>query len=109
MNKILIICVALTATALLAAGQDGKASAKGDAVFAKLCVNCHGADGKAQTEMGTKVQAADLTSKSVQDLSESRMVEVVTKGNQKMPAFGDKLSSSDIRNVVAYVRQFGKP
>jgi cytochrome c6 len=81
---------------------------KGQAIFEEMCVGCHGPDGKAQTDMGKKVQAADLTSSAVQSVSDSKLEGTVKSGKGKMPSFDGKLSDEDIHSVVAYVRQIGK-
>ncbi|MGH7972964.1 MAG: c-type cytochrome [Limisphaerales bacterium] len=66
-------------------------SAKGEQIFQQLCIGCHGPDGRAQTEMGKKVQAADLTSAVVQDQHDSQLLNVIRNGRGKMPAWSDKL------------------
>jgi cytochrome c6 len=81
---------------------------KGQAIFQEQCVGCHGPDGKAQTDMGTKVQAADLTSSAVQEQSDSKLEKTIKSGKAKMPAFDGKLSDNEIGSVVAYIRQIGK-
>jgi cbb3-type cytochrome c oxidase subunit III len=81
-------------------------SAKGEQVYQQLCVGCHGPDGRAQTEMGKKVQASDLTAAVVQDQNDSQLIKVIRSGKGKMPAWEDKLSDDEIRAVLAYVRQF---
>jgi cytochrome c6 len=81
---------------------------KGQAIFQEQCVGCHGSDGKAQTDMGKKVHAADLTSGGVQGQNDSKLENTIKSGKQKMPAFDGKLSDDEIHSVVAYVRQLGK-
>jgi cytochrome c6 len=81
---------------------------KGQAIFQEQCIGCHGADGKAQTDMGKKLQAADLTSGAVQEQSDSKLERTIKSGKAKMPSFDGKLSDDDIGSVVAYIRQIGK-
>ena len=78
----------------------------GEKTFQLLCVGCHGPDGRAQTDMGKKLQAADLTSAVVQDQKNSQLLNVIKNGRGKMPAWSDKLSDSEIHAVLDYVRQF---
>jgi cytochrome c6 len=80
--------------------------AKGAQLFQQLCIGCHGPDGRAQSDMGKKVQAADLTSAVVQDQSDSQLLHVIRNGRGKMPAWGDKLSDEDLHDLLSYVRQF---
>jgi cbb3-type cytochrome c oxidase subunit III len=80
-------------------------SARGQKVFQQYCVGCHGSDGRSQTEMGKKLEAADLASEAIHQKSESELLSVVKNGKGKMPAWNDKLDDKEIRAVVAYVRQ----
>ena len=81
---------------------------EGDAIFQELCVSCHGNDGRADTEMGKSVKAADLTSSEVQQQSDAELARVLRTGQRQMPAFGDKLSDDEIKAVIGYVRHLGK-
>jgi mono/diheme cytochrome c family protein len=81
---------------------------KGQAIFQEQCIGCHGTDGKAQTDMGKKLQAADLTSSAVQELSDSKLENVIKSGKKKMPSFDGKLSDDEIGSVVAYIRRIAK-
>jgi cbb3-type cytochrome c oxidase subunit III len=80
---------------------------KGEAIFQEICASCHGNDGRAQTDMGKKMQAADLSSSGVQQHSDSDLVKTVKNGKGKMPPMGDKLSDDDIQSVVQHVRKLG--
>jgi mono/diheme cytochrome c family protein len=80
----------------------------GAAIFQEQCIGCHGPDGRAQTDMGKKVKAADLTSGDVQKANSSSLEKIVKSGKDKMPSFDGKLSDDEIKSVVAYVKQLGK-
>ena len=80
----------------------------GEASFHERCAGCHGPDGRAQTEMGKKAGAADLTSDVVQKQDDLHIVTVVKEGKGNMPAFGGKLSDEEIHALITYVRQLGK-
>jgi cytochrome c6 len=83
-------------------------SADGGAIFNEQCVGCHGPDGKAQTDMGKSMHAADLTGNGVQRQSEAQLSKVVKNGKGKMPSFDGKLADDDIKAVVTYVKGLGK-
>jgi mono/diheme cytochrome c family protein len=85
-----------------------KGNGDGKAVFKEQCAGCHGPDGRAQTDIGKGIQAADLTSQAVQQQSDSELSKSVKNGKGKMPAFQEKLSDGQIRAVVAYVRELGE-
>ena len=83
--------------------------------FKKHCSKCHGPDGKAQTRLGKKSGAKDLTDKQGQaklsDEDVFRTIKLGRKdknGDEKMDAFGDELSEPQISALVAYVRHFAK-
>ena len=77
------------------------------ATFKTKCAMCHGADGKGSA-VGQKMGVHDFTSPEVAKMSDAELTEVLTKGKNKMPAYGAKLSEGDIKALVAYVRQLGK-
>lgn len=78
--------------------------ASGRALYNQNCARCHGGDGRAQTALGRKVEAADLTSNDVQDMDDAKIVRVITKGRTGMPGFGKKLNANQISAVAKYVR-----
>jgi mono/diheme cytochrome c family protein len=98
--------VAVIATVFLAPilGQ----AQKGGSIFQEQCVGCHGPDGRAQTDMGKTMHAADLTSSAVQQQSASQLSKIVKNGKGKMPSFDGKLSDDEIDGVVTYVKSLGK-
>jgi len=78
------------------------------------CMQCHGKTGNADTKMGIKVGAKDLTNPKVQasftDEQAAKSIKEGMKegGKQVMKAFGDKLSDAEIKALVAYVRTLKK-
>ncbi len=107
--KLLTIAITSVFVVALSFGQSNNANgSKGQNIFGEQCVGCHGTDGRAQTEVGKKVQAADLTSSAVQQQSDSQLEKVIKDGKAKMPSFDQKLSDDEIRAVLAYVRRLGK-
>ncbi|HXM99628.1 MAG TPA: cytochrome c [Candidatus Dormibacteraeota bacterium] len=86
------------------------AAAANDAAktYAKNCVLCHAADGSGSSPSGKALGAKDLASDEVQKKSDEELIEVVTKGKGKMPAFGKKISPEEIKGLVAYIRALPK-
>lgn len=80
----------------------------------KNCMQCHGKDGTANTKMGMKLNAKDLTDPKVQaaftDAKAAQSIKEGVKENGKttMKAFGDKLTADEIKALVAYVRTLKK-
>ena len=77
--------------------------------FQTHCAVCHGDDGRGQTEEGRKKKARDLTNAKWQDtIDDARIVRSITKGHDEMPAFGKKLTESEIKTLAAEVRSLAK-
>ena len=76
-----------------------------------LCASCHGADGKAQTKTGKKLKLRDYTEAKVQaELKDDAMAKAITDGvkidgKEKMKAYKEEISGSEIQELVAYVRK----
>ena len=75
--------------------------------FDAHCASCHGTDGKAVTEKGKAVHAADLTSPDVQSMSDAELFRVVYEGKfgTAMPAFGNTHSATSIWQIVTFLRK----
>ena len=104
------VLVRLAMVAVLVAGVgilSTTASADDAATFKAKCAMCHGADGKGSA-VGQKMGVHDFTSADVQKMSDAELTDVITKGKNKMPAYAGKLQESDIKGLVAYIRQLGK-
>src|SRR5215471_13997493 len=105
-TAILLIAVCTLTVAILTSAHSAQKdrATTGQKIFQQLCIGCHGPDGRAQSEMGKKVQAADLTSAVVQDQSDSELLKVIRNGRGKMPSWASRLNDSEIHAVLAYVR-----
>jgi len=104
------VLVRLAMVAVLVAGVgilSTTASADDAATFKAKCAMCHGADGKGSA-VGQKMGVHDFTSADVQKMSDAELTDVITKGKNEMPAYASKLHESDIKGLVAYIRQLGK-
>ena len=108
MARMNLFRAALFAVLLLGVGLWSTPAAADDAAtFKTKCAMCHGADGKG-TAVGQKMGVHDFASPEVQKMSDAELTDAVTKGKNKMPSYAGKLSESDIKGLVAYVRQLGK-
>jgi cytochrome c6 len=78
------------------------------------CSKCHGEDGKGQTKAGKKAGAKDYTDAKVQaEMKDAAMEKAIAeglteKGKEKMKPYKDELTPPEIKELVAYVRQFKK-
>lgn len=73
-------------------------------LFAQNCARCHGANGKAQTPRGRKLEADDLTGPEAKGLSNAKIIRTITNGRGEMPRFGKKLTAAQIKSLAAYIR-----
>ncbi len=78
------------------------------ATYKAKCAGCHGADGKANTAPAKALGAHDFASDEVTKMSDADLIQVVTAGKNKMPAYGKSLKDAEIKDLVAYVRELAK-
>ena len=85
-----------------------QAESAGGSLFKAKCAACHGAVGKGEVPVGKQLGAHDLTSTEVQSQSDAQLTDVVTKGKNKMPSYGGKLSKEQIGELIEHIRELGK-
>ena len=108
MKRHLRLTLTITALALFLAVAAPRASAEdASALYKGKCAACHGADGMASA-VGKKMGARDFNSPEVMKLTEAQMIEITTKGKEKMPAYEKKLNADQIKALVEYVRSMAK-
>jgi cbb3-type cytochrome c oxidase subunit III len=82
-----------------------KVDARG--LFQENCVTCHGANGRAHTFHGRLAGAQNLTDPQWQaETTDAQIIHAIKTGPSVMPAFGKKLSESEIDALAVYVRSF---
>lgn len=91
--------------------QPGKGSKLVTDLFRNNCARCHGADGRGDTPLGHTYNAPDFTDaewwrKHSNITSSGSLISIVTRGKGGMPAFGKKLTRTQIRLLVSHVRKF---
>lgn len=105
MKKILALSTILAVMALGAKAADVKQN------YEKLCVKCHGADGKADTKMGKKSGTKDLTDPKVKaemkdETSFKAIKEGIKDGDKTKMKPSEGLSDEEIKALVAHVKTF---
>lgn len=93
----LLICGLFAVCASPAVAQDAGAT------FKAKCAMCHGPEGK-----GGKMGTRDFASPEVKAESDAQLTDIITKGKGKMPAYGEKLKDTEIKDLVTYIRGLAK-
>lgn len=93
--------------------KDSRRAQRVNELFNRNCARCHGADGRGDTPLGRLYKAPDFTDpewwKKNSGISGTRTLRsIVTRGKAVMPAFGKKLTKSEINLLVNRVRSFRK-
>lgn len=81
---------------------------EGAATFKSKCAMCHGQDATGNTPMGKNLKIRDLTSADVQKQPDADLIATITKGKNKMPEYGSKLSKDQISDLEKYIRTLKK-
>jgi mono/diheme cytochrome c family protein len=109
MNKMNIqLCILATVFSFILTAPCGARAQDAAATYKAKCAGCHGADGKANTAPAKSLGAHDFASDEVTKMSDADLIQVVTAGKNKMPAYGKSLKDAEINGLVAYVRELSK-
>ena len=75
--------------------------------FDAHCASCHGSTGKADTNKGRAVAAADLTSENVQSKSDAELFHTISRGvpGTAMPAFAKTHKPTEIWQTILFLRK----
>lgn len=83
--------------------------------WTEYCARCHGADGSANTKVGKKLKLKDYSSAKVQaEMTDEEIQKAIAEGvfdenkKEKMPAYKDKMSEKEIKDMIAHVRSLKK-
>lgn len=73
------------------------------------CARCHGVNGNGRDAKGTPLPDAgfDFTdARKANKKKDSDWIKITLDGKDKMPSFKDKMSASDVQNMLPIVRKF---
>ena len=99
---ILALAILVTMAAPAAFADDSAA------LYKTKCAMCHAADGSGNTPAGKSTGAHDFGSPEIQKMTDAQLIELTTKGKNKMPAYENKLTADQIKGLVAYIRELAK-
>jgi mono/diheme cytochrome c family protein len=100
----------MAAVILLAASIAGPALAQapGAETYKTKCAMCHGTDGLAATPMGKMMKVLSFKDAAMVTASDAQFIASTANGKGKMPAYKDKLTAAQIKDVIAYIRTLQK-
>jgi mono/diheme cytochrome c family protein len=82
---------------------------KGEDMYGKFCVHCHGAGGEADGLVAGKLPGPPPTYSSLKNLSEGKMFHTITFGKGLMGAHAPLMSQEERWQVVLYVQKLQFP
>ena len=94
----------VTIAASLIAAQPGFAQGSGEKVYKDKCVSCHGPDGAGATPVGKATKAPNICSDEAKKMGDADWTQIIIKGKNKMPSFNKKLTDTEIKDLIAYMR-----
>jgi cytochrome c551 len=95
--------ILIAGSALGASAQQPVAS-----VYKANCAMCHGATGDANTPAGKNFKVPSFSSDAVLKESDADMLTIAKNGKGKMPAWHDKLSDEQLKDLIGYIRTLQK-
>lgn len=102
MIGILVIGI-ISITVLLKEGPEEESIARGEVLYNKSCIQCHGENGQGR-EVGN---ATSLNNQEFLNVaSDEFLIETITKGRSgtQMPGFGDQFSNDEIKDIVHFIK-----
>jgi cytochrome c6 len=77
-------------------------------VYKTKCAACHGAVGDASTPAGKALKVPSFTSEAVLKDTDADMLAIAKNGKGKMPAWHDKLSEDQLKDLIAFIHTMQK-
>ena len=77
-------------------------------VYKTSCAPCHGAVGDANTPAGKVFKVPPFSSETVLKEPDAAMLAIAKNGKGKMPAWHDKLSENQLKDLIAFIHTLQK-
>lgn len=77
-------------------------------VYKTKCAMCHGVMGDASTPAGKALKVPSFTSEAVLKETDANLLAVAENGKGKMPAWQDKLSEGQLKDLIAFIHTMQK-
>lgn len=79
-----------------------------EATFKAKCAMCHGLDGSGNTANGKKLNVRSFKSPDFQKMTDAQLLEIISRGKNKMPGYEKTLGKDAVTQLVAYTRALSK-
>ncbi len=99
-----ILTIAATSLFALSVVVPAFSQDSGAAIYKAKCMMCHKADGTGMAAM----KVPSFKSPEMKKASDASLIAAINKGKGMMPAYAGKLSASQIKGVVEYIRTLQK-
>jgi mono/diheme cytochrome c family protein len=99
---------AALALVLLAAPAMIWAQSGGEATYKAKCQMCHGANGEGDTPAGKAMKVRPFSDPVMAKMSDTTILNLTKNGSGKMPAFKDKLTDAQLKEVVEFIHELQK-
>jgi len=114
-SSLILLLLSLNSFAETGVAPHPAAVKRGLSVFESNCQQCHQERGKGEN-IPPAIQKPGFLAAIPLDKNahawhhgDEQLVQIIQKGNQRMPAFGNVLSDAQLRDVVAYVKSLWEP
>ncbi len=77
-------------------------------VYKTKCAACHGVVGDASTPAGKALKVPSFTSEAVLKETDDNLLAIAKNGKGKMPAWHDKLSDEQLKDLIAFIHELQK-
>ena len=79
----------------------------GKTLYQKNCQSCHGANGTPPPALAKSMNISPATA-AVQQKSDAELLRIIAEGAGKMPGYSNKMSPAEQKQVLEYMKTFGK-
>ena len=97
--------VVVSAVLLASAGRT-LAQGAGEETYKANCQMCHGERGAADTPAGKAMGAKSFKGPELPKMSNAAVMAIIKNGSGRMPAFKDRLTDGQIKDVLTFIREF---
>ncbi|MHB8888325.1 MAG: c-type cytochrome [Acidobacteriaceae bacterium] len=104
-NQIRLMAIVAMGACMTAAAF---AQSSTESIYKTKCAMCHAADGSGNTPAGKRMNVPPLKSPDIVKKSDAELIAATKNGKGKMKGYANKLTDSQIKELIAYVRTLQK-